>query len=65
MAEDTTSEAKKKIDSEAKKAEDLVQHLELDLQKVKEHLKNIEEYSHGAGSTGASKELSHGAGGVK
>jgi hypothetical protein len=59
MAEDTTSEAKKKIDSEAKKAEDLVQHLELDLQKVKEHLKNIEEYSHTGGGSGASKEFSH------
>ena len=63
MAEDTTSEAKKKIDSWAKEAEALVEHLELDLTKVKKHLKSIEEYSHGAGGTGASKELSHGAGG--
>ena len=60
---DTTSEAKKKIDSWAKTAEDLVEHLEIDLKEVKKLLKNMEEYSHGAGGTGASKELSHGAGG--
>jgi hypothetical protein len=64
MAEDTTSEAKKKIDSWAKEAEALVEHLELDLTEVKKHLKSIEEYSHGGGGTGASKgELSHGGGG--
>jgi hypothetical protein len=65
MAKEKTSKSKTKIDDEAKKAMDLVQHLELDLQKVKEHLKNIstgaskDEVSHAGTSKGASNELSH------
>ena len=64
-SEAKTSEAKTIIDDDAKNAMYVIQHLELDLQQVKQYLKNIEEYSHqgGGGGTGASKELSHQGGG--
>jgi len=54
MAENT--KPKKNIHDEAKKAMDLVQHLELDLQEIKKHLTNIQ----GDDPTGTPRgEISH------
>lgn len=73
MAEDTTCKAKKNIDSEAKKAKDLIekllkdqkppQDLELGLKDVKKFLESIEMDDHSGSRefthTGMGKEFSH------